>query len=204
MVLSAGCTPSVKKVRAVVDGFQKRRIAVMPFKDLPTDPNSGEAAQARICQKLAEVGFIMVNRADLDKILTEQRVQSSGVVDPAQATQLGKLSGADTVMTGVVGEAGTRYVTRPAVYGTQYQTYVASDGTLVQQPIQVLVTPAYSGYEARYSISIQFTYLDTGEIVWSDSESSVVENGTVDDAARDAVDKIISRLFKDIVKSKKM
>lgn len=198
--LLCACGPNMAKVRQTVSGFTKKRIAVLPFKDNQADPNSGEAAQARLCQSLTQAGFTVVNRADLDQILNEQKVQLSGVVDPAQAVELGKLSGADIVLTGSVGDAAVVPVTNPPVYTTQYTTYYTPDGMPVQRPVQVLVTPGSTYYEARYSVAVKFTDLTTGNLLWSDVESSTVADGTIDAAARNTADRIAARLFKEIEK----
>jgi len=47
--------------------------------------------------------FTMISRNDFDKILKEQRLQNSGLVDPATATQVGELIGAQAIISGNVG-----------------------------------------------------------------------------------------------------
>jgi len=47
--------------------------------------------------------FTMISRNDFDKIVKEQRLQNSGLVDPSTATQVGELIGAQAIISGNVG-----------------------------------------------------------------------------------------------------
>lgn len=46
--------------------------------------------------------FTMVSRNDFDKIIREQKIQNSGLVDQKTATQVGQLIGADAIISGNV------------------------------------------------------------------------------------------------------
>jgi tetratricopeptide (TPR) repeat protein len=47
--------------------------------------------------------FTMVSRNDFDKIIAEQRLQNSGLVDPRTATKVGQLIGTEAIISGNVG-----------------------------------------------------------------------------------------------------
>ena len=49
--------------------------------------------------------FTVVGRNDFDKIIREQRLQNSGLVDPKTATEVGQLIGAQAIISGNVGRA---------------------------------------------------------------------------------------------------
>jgi len=47
--------------------------------------------------------FTLVSRNDFDKIIREQRIQNSGLVDPSKAVEVGQLIGAQAIISGNVG-----------------------------------------------------------------------------------------------------
>lgn len=47
--------------------------------------------------------FTLVNRNDFDKIVREQRIQNSGLMDPSKAVKVGELIGAEAIISGNVG-----------------------------------------------------------------------------------------------------
>lgn len=49
---------------------------------------------------LMESGYVILERAVLDKILSEQKLTTSDLFDTTKATELGKLAGASTVVAG--------------------------------------------------------------------------------------------------------
>ncbi len=49
--------------------------------------------------------FTIIGRNDFNKILTEQKLQNSGLVDPKTATEVGQLIGAEAIISGNVGRA---------------------------------------------------------------------------------------------------
>jgi hypothetical protein len=51
-------------------------------------------------------GFILIDRSELDRIRREQAFQSSGEVDDSQAVSIGKIAGADVIITGAVTGTG--------------------------------------------------------------------------------------------------
>jgi len=73
------------------------RIAILP-PDVAQAGTSGLLDHAGLL--LMKPGrFSLVDRSQVDKILQEQQFGSSGIVDPATAAKLGKLMGAEGVMT---------------------------------------------------------------------------------------------------------
>ncbi|MDR1553913.1 MAG: CsgG/HfaB family protein [Prevotellaceae bacterium] len=52
--------------------------------------------------------YIIVERSLLDKIMKEQTFSNSGIVDDSQATELGKLAGANKVVLSVITQTGNR------------------------------------------------------------------------------------------------
>ncbi len=52
--------------------------------------------------------YAIVERSQLDKIMQEAKFTNTGAVDEAQATELGKLAGADKIVLTVISKMGTR------------------------------------------------------------------------------------------------
>ena len=52
--------------------------------------------------------FTMISRNDFNKIVSEQKLQNSGLVDPKTATEVGQLIGAEAIISGNVGRASAQ------------------------------------------------------------------------------------------------
>lgn len=88
----------------------KNRLAVLEFK-----AESGvEATAARTVTELFITGMVrtgsytIVDRANLQKVLTEQSVQQSGCVDTECAVQIGQLVAANKILTGTLSRLGRK------------------------------------------------------------------------------------------------
>lgn len=79
-----------------------RRIAVLPFSPAGRpDAEGGLILAERLVSRLAGSGALeVVERTHLDKVLEEQRLGSSGALDPRQAREMGRLLGVDAIVTG--------------------------------------------------------------------------------------------------------
>jgi curli biogenesis system outer membrane secretion channel CsgG len=55
-----------------------------------------------IALELMKLGFEVIERGSLDKVLSEQKLQMSGLTDPATAANVGKILGVDAVVLGNV------------------------------------------------------------------------------------------------------
>jgi uncharacterized protein with PIN domain len=77
-------------------------LAVLPLEaNLETPKNAGEMLAQVLSTRLAAQGqYTVVDRSDLDRVLKEQEVRLSGLVDPKKATEIGKLIGAELLITG--------------------------------------------------------------------------------------------------------
>ncbi|HYE94229.1 MAG TPA: tetratricopeptide repeat protein, partial [Terriglobales bacterium] len=97
---------------------QGRRVAVLDFANSTRNPDVewlGPAASETIVSKLAGVRALhLVERAQLAKIIAEQRLQLSDLMDPTRMVKLGKLLGAEQVVIGAYATFGgtVRYTVR--------------------------------------------------------------------------------------------
>ncbi|MCM0080383.1 hypothetical protein L4X63_02160 [Geomonas sp. Red32] len=85
-------------------GFSKQKLAVLEFEqsgNLPKD--IGKMVAEWLTTSLVETGrFDTIERSLLTKLIEEQKMSSSGLVDHSSAAQLGKMYGVKTVVTGTV------------------------------------------------------------------------------------------------------
>lgn len=85
----------------------KPRLAVMNFANNSTwhywGDNLGKAAADELVTQLVKTGnFTMIERAQLDAILAEQRLGASGAVDTSTAAKIGKILGVSAILTGSI------------------------------------------------------------------------------------------------------
>lgn len=77
-------------------------VAVVPFRSADDkDRAGGLALSERLIGRLLQGGAVdVVERTRLEAVLAEQRLGADGVIDPRRAAALGKVLGADAVVTG--------------------------------------------------------------------------------------------------------
>ncbi len=83
---------------------QKTTIAVVEFTDLQGNVTDfGRFLAEELVTRLGDLEkFKVIERQLLNKIITEQKLSLTGVVDPASAKQLGKILGVDSIVAGTV------------------------------------------------------------------------------------------------------
>ncbi len=117
-ILPAGAlTYDPSKVRQV---GSRLTLAVMPFQGKGESQHYVEAATDRMVTQLVELRrFKVIERAKLDEVLQEQRLQVSGVVDDRTAVDVGRVAGADAIVVGSVSVVGTTTTVGARVIETQ-------------------------------------------------------------------------------------
>ena len=80
------------------------KIALVPFTYSGTgekDDGGGNVVSDRLTTKIVKLKkFQVIDRQSLQKILEEQKLQTSGVVDPETAKKIGKVLGVEAIITG--------------------------------------------------------------------------------------------------------
>lgn len=104
----SGCAQKVQ-VRALepaeIDRVAStKKIAVMDFSRDSVGLSRKIEANLASFKIDAKNYFTMVSRNDLDKIISEQKVQNSGLVNPKTAVKVGELIGAQAIISGNVGK----------------------------------------------------------------------------------------------------
>ncbi|MFA5162738.1 MAG: FlgO family outer membrane protein [Elusimicrobiales bacterium] len=100
--------PLEKLARKLASGLPKQsklKLAVLGFPYAGGMSSSGSAiVQERLTTYLAKDGLEVIERGLLNKLLEENKLEMSGVLDPASTRQLGKVIGADAVVTGTLND----------------------------------------------------------------------------------------------------
>jgi TolB-like protein len=123
------------RLAAGLDGLsgnlRYQRVAVLPFAE------QGESTKDRqlgllVSTELTTVlrrdhGVILIEREQLGSLLDEMAIGQTGVVDPSQAVEVGKLSGAQGLVLGSVAEAGDRYLVNARVVATDSGVVMFAD-----------------------------------------------------------------------------
>jgi TolB-like protein len=83
---------------------QVRRVAAVPFQGARgAESYSGGVLVSRLAARLLSAGAVeVVERGALDSVLSEQQLASTGLLDPATVAALGRLLGADAIVTGTI------------------------------------------------------------------------------------------------------
>lgn len=87
---------------------QKRRIAVVEFVDLKGNTSDfGRYLAEELITRLFQTGKIkVIERQLLNKVVAEQKLSLTGVIEPSSAQKLGKLLGVDAICAGSVSDLG--------------------------------------------------------------------------------------------------
>ena len=120
-------------------------LAVLPF-DASDEKLQGKAAEVATllgAQLSTNADLWLVERAELDKILSEQTLKLSGLADPATAATVGKLTGARALVTGRVIKSGDTVVLVAKIMSTETsrvfgETVTATSLDTLAKPIEEL------------------------------------------------------------------
>ncbi|MBI4835456.1 MAG: hypothetical protein HY811_11655 [Planctomycetes bacterium] len=142
------------------EGFVKKRIAVIPFKDKTnqthTNSDLGSISVDIATTLLVNTGrFVVVERERLDALLVEQKME--GIVDTETAVKAGKILGVDLILTGAI---------------TDFEIKETQSGTAVGLP-SINKMPALEVGKKTYILSIfmavdaRIIRTDTAEILFA-------------------------------------
>jgi len=88
----------------------KPNLAVMDFETVGSEEHLGKAVAEIIRTELSNTGqFTVLERSQLDRAVSEQKLQKSGLINDRSAVELGKLLGANFIIIGSVVKIGTAY-----------------------------------------------------------------------------------------------
>jgi TolB-like protein len=93
-----------QQIAAKMTAKQKTTVAVVEFTDLQGNTTDfGRFLAEELITRLMETEkFRVIERQLLNKIIAEQKLSLTGVIDPASAKQLGKILGVEAIVSGTV------------------------------------------------------------------------------------------------------
>lgn len=129
--------------------------------------------------------FTLVDRASIDKVISEMKFSQSALVDPGTAVRLGKLVGAQGIYTGTVTANGTRdsYFTERRSECAQRQMKRDKDGNLSEgncirwRNYNVNCTKR----QANYSVTPKLVEVATAKIVYSKNVVGTADSSGCED-----------------------
>jgi tetratricopeptide (TPR) repeat protein len=152
-------------------------IAVLPFTNSSTRPEMASKVQAYAMTALTETRdpFLrIVDRENMDRILEEQRLGLSGVVDEQTAVRVGNLMGAQAVLMGTLIEyreepGSLRRSTKEGFesYREQQTNSETGEKFFVTRYRPVKYTEFYQENKVYVSFSYRLVSLETGEVLVS-------------------------------------
>lgn len=101
--LILSCT-SYKTFKVTPKVYTKaKRIAVLDFDNYVDYPNLDNIVRDELTRRIySSRKYLVISRNKIKNVLEEQRFQMTGAVDPQTAVRIGKLIGADAILTGAV------------------------------------------------------------------------------------------------------
>ena len=96
-------------------------VAIFPFKEIGTGVKDygGKISDLLFASIAANPDIMLVDRAELEKVLSEHHLNMTGAVNPSDATQMGQLTGAKILVVGSVFETGRNLTITAKIIGTE-------------------------------------------------------------------------------------
>jgi hypothetical protein len=94
----------------ISSSYAQDKVAILDFKSLMASEELGVAVAEILRTELGELGeYTVIERGMLKQLLEEQTLQMSGTIDSETAVEIGKLVGANIVVTGSIVKTGDVY-----------------------------------------------------------------------------------------------
>ena len=111
-----------------------------------SDPAAVEDVLEDLSTGLVKTGvFKLVERARLNEVLRELRIQNSGLVDSSTAKKLGKLIGARAVLVGSISDRKDCYVINARLIDTETGLVSIAESVVIDKPREPLILRAGQG-----------------------------------------------------------
>ncbi|MBI4370606.1 MAG: hypothetical protein HY547_10310, partial [Elusimicrobia bacterium] len=95
----ASCSSGIKTVKSKdFDPSQPLRVAVLKLKG--PDLEVAQAIPDSLVPDLMEMNFAVIERSQLEKIMREQNLQFTGMLDMNTVREIGRIAGVDALMLG--------------------------------------------------------------------------------------------------------
>ena len=130
---------------------QKRRIAVLEFTDLQGQiTNFGRYLSEELITRLYDSSkFKVVERQLLNKVIAEQKLSLTGVVDPASARKLGSVLGVDAIVSGTIADRGDSLKINARLIDSETGEVFSAAATEIAKDKEVMALLGSSGSETN-------------------------------------------------------
>lgn len=110
-----------KQIAVKIEADQKKTIAILEFVDLQGNVTDfGRYLAEELITNLYETGrFKVIERQLLNRIISEQKLSLTGIVDPASAKKLGSILGVDAIVSGSIADRGQSMKVNARLISTQ-------------------------------------------------------------------------------------
>ncbi len=127
----------------------------------------GESVAEAVVTELANIGGMKIyTRRDLQKVLEEQKLQMSGLVDPNTAVQIGQLAGVRYIVTGAVNNINLKWVEVGESVKRGLSEQLGLLGTALAAGVST-----QEGWNLTIDVVVKVIDAQTGEIVFSKTVS---------------------------------
>lgn len=164
--------------RAVV-ATERLDVAVLAFRNSSSWRGAEETLRGRVESKLVgEAGVNVFSRSQLDALLIERALGTSGIIDPATAVEIGTLTGVSKLVTGTVYAVDT--LSEPTTICVQWDR-----GNCVEEA-------AANKYSVKLLAQVEVIDARTGRIEQSTDTSGSAESTVRQGAAFGSYDSLIA------------
>ena len=173
VLLLGACATANVAINRSFDFSRVKRVAIVGFSDYPRRPGSGEIVTGAFEQSLLAAGYDLLERAQVAKVLQEQKL--SGRLDPKTAAAMGRLLGVDALILGRITDLAEPRdaVARVDVVGEHVEPRYRHRGVPGYAPVRVVRREQHPyTIDGRLGVSARMVYVGTGEVVWSGSDST--------------------------------
>ncbi len=170
--------------RAVV-ATERLDVAVLAFRNSSSWRGAEETLRGRVeSQLVSETGINVFSRAQLDALLIERALGTSGIIDPATAVEIGTLTGVSKLVTGTVYAVDT--LSQPTTLCVRWDS-----GNCVEEV-------AATKYSVRVLAQVEVIDARTGRIEQSTDTSGSAETTVRQGTAFGSYDSLIASAADDI------
>ena len=157
------------------------KIAVLDFDAIGSgvDREFGKGVAEILLSALAKTEkYQVVERQQLAKVLKEQKLQMTDLVDPKSAVEIGKLLGAETIVTGSIVKMGKTYTITPRFIEVKTATVKKSENLtcssedeipqMCNQIVEILIGYVSTSSDGRFKVTKAGIILDTKtDLMWA-------------------------------------
>jgi hypothetical protein len=210
--LSACAPPAVVFLNAKYAAAHVQRVALIDFEDYPNMAGSGKIVGGIFEKYLLLGNYSLVDSAQVAAVMEKQSMEPSANMDPQEIQALGKLLGVDALVFGqltdysdtsdrtvvvdmpqeqsqpVFGQVVTVHRNQDGEVKTVQDVVTGYTSTSTDTPVQQTET-----VYAHVGVSVRLVDVDTGELLWSASSSSI--GAHLNDAAESVSAQLMRTVF---------